>query len=187
MLRRVTLPLLLPAALAAALLVMVQSLGIFSVPAVLGMPAGFAVATTQIYQLLENYPPRIGDATAWGVLLLAIAALLTSGAIGVAAHRSFATITGKALRPSAKPPRGAVAARLFALVYVALATSAADRGLLWAASVAFVTANVSLMRFTAQHFVYVLFAYPKTWLAVGNSVLLGVLTATPGLPARPGA
>ena len=33
------------------------------------------------------------------------------------------------------------------------------------------------MQFTTQHFAYVLFDYPKTWLAVSNSVLLGILTA----------
>ena len=39
-------------------------------------------------------------------------------------------------------------------------------------------ANLKLMHFTARHFAFVLFAYPKTWLAAGNSVLLGALTAT---------
>ncbi len=76
-LRRVTLPLLGPAALASALLVFVQVVGMFSVPAVLGMPAGFDVATTEIFRLLETYPPRLGDAAAWGLLLLGITALLT--------------------------------------------------------------------------------------------------------------
>jgi iron(III) transport system permease protein len=50
--------------------------------------------------------------------------------------------------------------------------------LFWAASMAFVTANLKLMRFTPAHFTFVLFAYPKTWLAAGNSVLLGALTAS---------
>jgi iron(III) transport system permease protein len=177
-LRRVTLPLLLPAALAAALLVMVQALGMFSVPAVLGLPAGFPVATTQIYQLLDNYPPRIGEATAWGGLLLGIAALLLLAQSALLGTRSFATITGKAFRPSTKPPRAKVLRAGFAWLYVALATVLPIAALLWAASVAFATADVRLMRFTPQHFAYVLFAYPKTWIAVGNSVLLGALTAT---------
>ena len=38
--------------------------------------------------------------------------------------------------------------------------------LLWAASSVFVTANLGLMRFTTQHFAYVLFDYPKQQLAV---------------------
>jgi iron(III) transport system permease protein len=50
--------------------------------------------------------------------------------------------------------------------------------LLWAASVAFVASDLRLTRFSARHFDYVLFAYPKTWIAAGNSILLGALTAT---------
>ena len=85
--RRIVLPLLLPAALASAVLVFVQAIGMFSVPAVLGMPAGFNVATTEIYQLLESYPPRTADATAWGLLLLAITALLTFAQAAVLGRR----------------------------------------------------------------------------------------------------
>ena len=103
--RRIVLPLLLPAALASAVLVFVQAIGMFSVPAVLGMPAGFNVATTEIYQLLESYPPRTADATAWGILLLAITALLTFAQAAVLGRRSFVTITGKAFRPNQHPPR----------------------------------------------------------------------------------
>ena len=51
---RVTLPLLAPAALASALLVFVQAVGLFSVPAVLGMPADFNVATTEIFRLRRD-------------------------------------------------------------------------------------------------------------------------------------
>jgi iron(III) transport system permease protein len=177
-LRRVVLPLLLPAGLAAALLVMVQALGTFSVPAVLGLPAGFSVATTQIFQLLDNYPPRIGEATAWGMLLLGIAALLLIAQSALLGGRSFATITGKAFRPSVRPPRAPWLRAGLAWLYIALATVLPIAALFWAASVVFATADLRLMRFTTQHFAYVLLAYPKTWIAVGNSVVLGALTAT---------
>ncbi|MBV9782676.1 MAG: iron ABC transporter permease [Acidisphaera sp.] len=176
--RRVTLPLLLPAGLAAAMLVFVQAIGLFSVPAVLGMPAGFYVATTEIYRLLESYPPRIADATAWGMLLLAIAALLTFTQSALLGRRSFVTITGKAFRPNLRSPAAPGLRAALAWLYVALATVLPLLALLWAASSAFVTADFRLMRFTAAHFAFVLFGYPKTWLAVGNSVLLGVLTAS---------
>jgi hypothetical protein len=103
--RRIVLPLLLPAGLASGVLVFVQAIGMFSVPAVLGMPAGFNVATTEIYQLLESYPPRTADATAWGMLLLAITALMMLAQSTLLRHRSFITITGKAFRPNQHPPR----------------------------------------------------------------------------------
>ena len=176
--RRIILPLLLPAGLASAVLVFVQAIGMFSVPAVLGMPAGFRVATTEIFQLLETYPPRIGDATAWGLLLLAIAAVLLVTQSALLGRRSFVTITGKAFRPSVRPPRAPWLRAGFAWLYIALATVLPLLALLWAASSAFVTADPRLMRFTARHFDDVLFAYPKTWIAAGNSILLGALTAT---------
>lgn len=176
--RRIVLPLLAPAGLASSVLVFVQAIGLFSVPAVLGMPAGFDVATTQIYQLLETYPPRIGDATSWGLMLLAIAAALTFGHSALLSRRSFVTITGKAFRPA---PRSSKARRLRASIgwlYVTLATVLPLAALLWAASVAFLTSKLKLMHFSAQHFEYILFHYPKTWPAVTNSIILGVLTAT---------
>jgi iron(III) transport system permease protein len=176
--RRIVLPLLLPAGLASGVLAFVQAIGMFSVPAVLGMPAGFHVATTEIYQLLESYPPRIADATAWGVLLLLISALLTLAQAALLRRRSFITITGKAFRPNRQLPRARWLRAAVAWLYIALATALPLIALLWAASSAFVTTDPRLVRFTARHFVYVLFDYPKTWLAAGNSVLLGVLTAT---------
>jgi iron(III) transport system permease protein len=176
--RRIILPLLLPAALASAVLVFVQAIGMFSVPAVLGMPAGFNVATTEIYQSLESYPPRTADATAWGVLLLAITAFVTFAQAAVLGRRSFVTITGKAFRPNQHPPPARRLRAGMAWFYVALATVLPLIALLWAASSAFITADIRLMRFTPQHFAYVLRDYPKTWLAAGNSLLLGILTAS---------
>jgi len=175
--RRIVLPLLLPAGLASAVLLCVQSIGLFSVPAVLGIPAGFHVATTEIFQLLENYPPQIPEATAWGVLLLGTSALLTLAQAALLRRRSFVTITGKAFRPGARIARARLARAVLAWIYVALATVLPLIALFWAASSTFVTANPKLMRFTLRHFSFVLFTYPKTWLAAGNSVVLGALTA----------
>src|SRR5215469_1480612 len=176
--RRIVLPLLLPAGLASAVLVFVQAIGMFSVPAVLGMPAGFNVATTEIYQLLESYPPRTADATAWGMLLLAITALIMLAQSTLLGIRSFITITGKAFRANQHPPRARRLRAAIAWSYITLATVLPLVALLWAASSAFVTANVALIHLTTQHFAYVLFSYPKTWLAVSNSALLGILTAS---------
>ncbi|MGH7156280.1 MAG: ABC transporter permease [Acetobacteraceae bacterium] len=176
--RRIVAPLLLPAALAASLLVCVQAIGMFSVPAVLGIPAGFRVATTEIFQLLETYPPRIADATAWGVLLLVISLALTYAQSAVLGQRSFVTVTGKAFRPAPRGLRARGARAALGWAYFALSTLLPLIALFWAAIALFVPANFRLMRFTTHHFSFVLFGYPKTWLAVGNSVLLGALTAT---------
>jgi len=176
---RVTLPLALPAALGGALLVFVQAMGLFSVPAVLGMPAGFHVIGTEIYRLLNNYPPRAGQAAAWGFLLLAATAVLVSVQAAVLDRRSFVTVTGKAFRPrlvAVGPVRHLLAALVW--LYIAAAVILPVLTLSWAALVNFLTVDLKLMAFDLRHFRYVLFTYPKTYLAASNSLLLGVATAT---------
>ncbi len=176
---RVTLPLVLPAAFGSAMLVFVQAMGLFSVPAVLGMPSGFYVAGTEIYRLINNYPPRFGPAAAGGFLLLAVTALLVWLQATVLERRSFVTVTGKAFRPrivSVGRARHALAA--FAWIYVVAAVILPVATLLWASLVNFITVDLKLMAFDLRHFRYVLFTYPKTYLAAQNSLLLGIATAT---------
>ena len=64
---RVTLPLVAPGVLGAAIFVFAEMLGSFSVALVLGTPSRFYVITTAIYQLVSSYPPRIPLAAAMGV------------------------------------------------------------------------------------------------------------------------
>jgi iron(III) transport system permease protein len=176
---RVTLPLALPAVLGSAMLVFVQAMGLFSVPAVLGMPSGFYVIGTEIYRLLNNYPPRVGQAAAWGFLLLAVTAVLVWIQAAILDRRSFVTITGKAFR-SRLVAVGSVRHLLAAFVwlYVVAAVILPVLTLVWAALVNFLTVDLKLMAFDFRHFHYVLFTYPKTYLAAKNSLLLGVATAT---------
>jgi iron(III) transport system permease protein len=176
---RVTLPLVLPAILGSGLLVFVQAMGLFSVPAVLGMPDGFRVAGTEIYRLLNNYPPRVSEAAAWGLLLLVATAALVWLQSVVLHRRSYITVTGKAFRPRMLDIGGArwlLAALAWAYVFAAVVLPVAT--LIWAALVQFITIDPHLMRFDLRHFRYVLFEYPKTYLALRNSLVLGALTAT---------
>ena len=57
--RRVTMPLVRPALLAAALIMLVRSLESFEVPALLGLQNGTYVFTSRIYQVLRTYPHRL--------------------------------------------------------------------------------------------------------------------------------
>jgi iron(III) transport system permease protein len=178
-LRLVTLPLMLPAMLGSGLLVLVQAMGLFSVPAVLGMPNGFVVAGTQIYRLLNNYPPRVSDAAAWGLLLLLATAGLVSLQAILLRRRSYVTVTGRAFRPrmlEIGPARWLLAASAWA--YIALAVVLPVGTLLWAALVSFITIDPRLMTFDFQHFHYVLFEYAKTYLALKNSLILAAASAT---------
>jgi iron(III) transport system permease protein len=68
---RVTLPLVAPGVLGAAIFVFAEMLGSFSAALVLGTPSRFYVITTAIYQMVSQYPPRIPLAAAMGVSLFA--------------------------------------------------------------------------------------------------------------------
>jgi iron(III) transport system permease protein len=176
---RVTLPLMLPSALGALVLVFVQTMGLFSIPAVLGVPGGFTVIATEIYRLLNTYPPRLGQAAAWGLVLLLITLLAVLLQNRLLAKRSFVTITGKAFRPrriATGRARWLLAG--FVWLYIGLAVALPVATLIWASLVNFLTTDPALMAFDLRHFSYVLFTYPKALLAARNSLLLGVVTAS---------
>jgi iron(III) transport system permease protein len=175
----VTLRLVLPAAAASALLVLVQAMSLFSVPAVLGVPGGFPTAGTEIYRLLNTYPARLTQASAWGLLLLAATGALVWLQSRILRGRSFTTITGKAFRPRALeigPARYVLAA--FAWAYIVAAVLLPVATITWAAFVNFLTLDPALIGFDFRHVTYILFDYPKTWLALRNSLMLAFLGAT---------
>jgi iron(III) transport system permease protein len=96
---KVTLPLVAPGVLGAAIFVFAEMLGSFSAALVLGMPNRFYVVTTAIYQFVSQYPPRLPLAAAMGVSLFAVMFVMLYLYRRVIAGRSYVTITGKAFRP----------------------------------------------------------------------------------------
>ena len=101
LIRRIMLPLSVPAVAAVALLVFIRTLEAFEVPALVGRPGKVYVLTTDIYEAMHvTSPPDLGRASALSVLLLGIVAVLLyyySRLIRNAER--FATITGKGYRP----------------------------------------------------------------------------------------
>lgn len=98
---KVTLPLALPSLLAVSILTLVRSLEAFEIPALIGLPAGIEVLTTQIYlQIKGGFIPRYGEASAYSVLLMLLVglALIPYYRITQQTHM-FTTVTGKGFRP----------------------------------------------------------------------------------------
>lgn len=97
--RRVTMPLVRPATLAAVLIMLVRSLESFEVPALLGLQNGIYVFTSRIYQVLRSYPTDFAaaGALACGLLLVAAAGIYVSNRMS--AGHGGGTITGKGFRP----------------------------------------------------------------------------------------
>jgi iron(III) transport system permease protein len=94
-LRRITLPVLLPGILGTTMLVFVRALEAFEVELLLGPQAGIQVYSTKIYNLLREDPPGFGAATALGSIFLI-------GMVGLAlvyrtavTGRDYTTVTGR--------------------------------------------------------------------------------------------
>ena len=96
---RVTLPLVIPGVLGAAIFVFAEMLGSFAVALVLGTPNRYYVITTAIYQLIQHYPPRIQIAAAMGTSLFAVMFVMIFIYRRIVTAGSYVTITGKAFRP----------------------------------------------------------------------------------------
>lgn len=98
--RRITMPLVRPALLASLLVMLVRGLESFETPALLGIPAGKWVFTSQIFRALSTYPIRYDNAAIYSITLIGITVV---GLYFVSrANRQtsrFETITGKGFRP----------------------------------------------------------------------------------------
>jgi iron(III) transport system permease protein len=119
--RRVTGPLLRPALIGAALLMFVQMIDSFEIPALIGLRERKFVFTSQIYYALQQGGNSTeAGALAIGLLLIAIVSLLLARLAMKGGVK--ATITGKAFRPQQIPLRGfRPVAGVFVLVYTLVA------------------------------------------------------------------
>jgi iron(III) transport system permease protein len=101
--RRITVPLVLPAALAAGLLNFVRAIESFDTPAIIALPARVEVLTTKIFrEALADFPPNHNLAAAYAMSLLAITVGFVYLYRRVTGRRErFATITGRGYRPQA--------------------------------------------------------------------------------------
>jgi iron(III) transport system permease protein len=97
---RITLRLAMPAGLSVLLISVVRNLEAFEVPAILGLPGGVHVLTTQIFTKLHaTVLPDHGEVSAYSVLLiLFVIPLLFAYHRATRGQGRYATITGKGLR-----------------------------------------------------------------------------------------
>ena len=178
---RITLPLVIPGVLGAAIFVFAEMLGSFAAALVLGTPNRYYVITTAIYQLVQQYPPKIQVAAAMGVSLFAVMFFMLFLYRRIVMAGSYVTITGKAFRPRVAdvgPLRylllGVCVLYLLAAVGLPLVT------LLYASlqkiAVAFPTAE----NWTLDNF-RVAMTMNAVRSALTNSLLLGFGTATIGV------
>ena len=178
---RVTLPLVVPGVLGAAIFVFAEMLGSFAAALVLGTPSRYYVITTAIYQLVQQYPPKIQVAAAMGVSLFAVMFFMLFLYRRIVMAGSYVTITGKAFRPRVADigalrylQLGVCLLYLFAAVGLPLVT------LLYASLQKIAVAFPAAENWTLENF-RVAVTMNAVRSALANSLLLGFGTATIGV------
>jgi len=178
--RRVTLPLLLPALLAVFLLIFVRAIESFDVPAVLGVPAGIPVFATQVFLAVWDVPQDYNVASAFGVGYLAISLFLL-----YLYHRAtrmserYVTVTGKAFRPRRMQLgswRWPVS--LFTLLILTFGLGLPVFLFVWTSFTKFyqIPSLSQLSQFSLDNYREIL-ELPNTLQAIYNTLLVGILSS----------
>ena len=178
--RRITIPLVLPALLAGALVAFLQAMTLFGSPAILAIPAGFHTMTTKIWSLF-NYPPKPELAAAASVPLLILTVALLRAEHLILGRRGYSVVGGKQGSPRLVR-LGALNWAALAFVFVVLMCPVfLPYGALLNATFSKVaTSFVWFDNFTLHNIDFVFFELSATKLAVKNTFMLGVSAATIG-------
>ena len=178
--RRVSLPIVLPSLLAGALIAFLQAMTQFGAPAILALPAGFHVITTKIWSLFQ-FPPQYNLAAAAALPLLVVSVLLLWGQSWLLQGRGYTVIAGKSGAPR-RIPLGLWRwpALFLALAIVALPVLLPYAALLKAALVRTVSEPLTWNALTLRNFRFVFLEFSATRLALTNTFILGIASATAG-------
>jgi iron(III) transport system permease protein len=178
---KITLPLIYPSILGGLIIVFLQAIALFGVPALIAIPARYPVVTTQLWQFFES-PVRAEVAAAYALPLLGITLALLGLQRVLLARRGFATIGGKGgERRVVRLGVWRWPMFLYALVVLALSvlmplvvliqaslSKAWGRGFAWD-------------NLTLQNFKFVLFEHAQAQKAIVNSVVFAGIAALASL------
>jgi iron(III) transport system permease protein len=178
--RRVSVPIVLPALLAGALVAFLHAMTQFGAPAILALPAGFHVITTKIWSLFQ-FPPDPHLAAAASLPLLIPTMLLLRGQHWLLKGRGFTVVAGKTGAPR-RMPLGLWRwpALAFSLGVVALPVLLPYAALLKTALVRTASQPLTWEALTLHNVRFVFLEFSATRLALTNTFVLGIGAATCG-------
>jgi iron(III) transport system permease protein len=178
----ITLPLVMPGLLSAALIVFVTSAGLFDVPLALGAPRGIRFMPTEIYAMVQ-YPSDLGRAAAFGIMVLLVTVVLTLWQRRFLSGRRFDTITGKGYRPRLIRLRWPmrIGALTLEAVYVGGGVLLPLMALLMVSFSKLWTGRFIWRIASFANFDYILTKYDLTRTAIFNSLILAVSGASIGV------
>ncbi|SCM76891.1 ABC-type Fe3+ transport system, permease component [uncultured Pleomorphomonas sp.] len=174
----ITLPLSAPGLAASLLLVFAAAIEEYGTPAALGRRAGFEVLVTGIDSRVSDWPIDLPGAAALSLLLvlLSLAAFLVQR--WILNRRSYQTVGGKP-QAAEKQPLGRLAAPVLAAFAAVsfLATGVPMLAVLATALTRTISGGLRLDNLGGGNFAAVFGGASGALAALGNSLLLGVLTA----------
>jgi iron(III) transport system permease protein len=168
----------MPALLAGALVAFLQAMTLFGSPAILALPAGFHTMTTKIWSLFQ-YPPKPELAAAASLPLLVLTVLLLRAEHMILGRRGYSVVGGKQGDPRL--------VRLGRLKWVALGlvfgllmfpVFLPYAALFNAAFSRVASQFITFSNFTLHNINFVFFELSATKLAVKNTFILGIFSAT---------
>ena len=178
--RRVTIPLVLPALLAGALVAFLQAMILFGSPAILALPAGFHTMTTKIWSLFQ-YPPKPELAAAASLPLLFLTVMLLRGQKMILGRKGYSIVGGKSGEPRLiRLGWFVVPAMVFVLFVLMLPVFLPYFALLNAAFSPIATTLLTPSNFTMKNVHFTFFELSSTQLALKNTFILGAAAATIG-------
>ena len=177
--RKITLPIVLPGVLSAALMVFVLAAEMFSIPGIIGTAAGYRTLPFFIYENTTASPPNWGGAAAAGLLLLLImlvGTLLQARATKASAR--FVTISGKGARPvTLKLGKWRWFVFLIPAVYVFLGVILPAAALLLTTFLRYYTPDLTWDLFTLNNWEITL-SSTRFQIAIQNTIMVGAATPT---------
>lgn len=178
--RRITIPLALPALLAGALIAFLQAMILFGSPAILALPAGFHTMTTKIWSLFQ-YPPKPELAAAASLPLLVLTVILLRGQAMILGRKGYTVVGGKGAEPRLiRLGWWLVPAAAFVLVVLMLPVFLPYFALFNAAFSPIATTLVTPFNATMHNIYFTFFELSSTKIALKNTFILGLLSATFG-------
>src|SRR5699024_10838394 len=98
-LRKITIPMVIPGVMSTILLVFSSAVSTFAVPAFLGLPVNFKVISLQMFSTLQGTKPGYGYLLALVLIAIGSLVLLLNQKL-VGSRKSYTTVTGKSSQPS---------------------------------------------------------------------------------------
>jgi iron(III) transport system permease protein len=171
---RITVPLLSPAVLSAAVIVFTIAVGLFGTPIVIGWSRQILLLTSRIWISTQAVPPDYGVTAVLSFYLILLSVIATALQRYVIANRSFVTISGKGYRPRLVELGPWMLVTLaVAVLYIVLAILAPLAVLAAAAMSTYIWSG----HYNLQN-VWTALDTEDVWLTMQNSLYISILSAT---------